>query len=142
MTDITGESTVTLYFSLGLENGDIVDSNFGKDPATFVMGDGSLLPGFEEKLLGLKPKDKETLLIPAAEAFGEHNMQNVRRYKRNDFDKDMELTKGLIVSFADKGGSELPGVIQGADEKEVIVDFNHPLAGRDITFTVEIVDVQ
>ncbi|MCY4043492.1 MAG: FKBP-type peptidyl-prolyl cis-trans isomerase [Cellvibrionales bacterium] len=141
MTEITNASTVTLYFSLALENGDIVDSNFGKDSATFVMGDGSLLPSFEEKLLGLKPQDKKTLVIPAAEAFGEHNMQNVRHYKRSDFDKDMELTKGLIVFFADKGGAELPGVIQGADEKEVVVDFNHPLAGRDITFTVEIVDV-
>lgn len=142
MTNISTESTVTLYFSLALENGDIVDSNFGKDPATFVMGDGSLLPGFEEKLLGLKASDHKTLVVSAADAFGEHNMQNVRHYKRSDFDKDMELTKGLIVSFADKGGAELPGVIQGADEKQVVVDFNHPLAGRDITFTVEIVDVQ
>ncbi len=141
MNEINAASTVTLFFSLALDNGDLIESNFGKEPAAFSMGDGSLLPGFEEKLIGLKAGDIKTIVIPSKEAFSEHNPQNVRTYKRSDFDKDMELTHGLIVSFADAGGGELPGVIQGADDEQVVVDFNHPLAGRDITFTVEIIDV-
>lgn len=142
MNEITPESTVTLFFSLALENGDLVDSNFGKDPAIFKMGDGSLLAGFEAVLVGLTAGTKESFVIPATDGFGEHNQQNVQTFKRSNFDKDADLTKGMIMSFADKAGNELPGVIQGADDKQVVVDFNHPLAGRDITFTVEIIDVQ
>lgn len=142
MNEITPESSVTLFFSLALENGDLVDSNFGKDPAIFKMGDGSLLTGFEAVLVGLTAGTKESFVIPATDGFGEHNQQNVQTFKRSNFDKDADLTKGMIMSFADKAGNELPGVIQGADDKQVVVDFNHPLAGRDITFTVEIIDVQ
>ncbi len=142
MNEITPESTVTLFFSLALENGDLVDSNFGKDPAIFKMGDGSLLAGFEAVLVGLPAGTKESFVIPASDGFGEHNQQNVQTFKRSNFERDADLTKGMIMSFADKAGNELPGVIQGADDKQVVVDFNHPLAGRDITFTVEILDVQ
>lgn len=137
---IDENSTVTLHFSLALQDGQLVDSTFDKKPATFVMGDGSLLPGFEKCLLGLVAGDREKFVVPQSGAFGAHNPNNVQTFPRGNF-SDTELSQGLIVSFADAGGNELPGVVQSWDDKEVVVDFNHPLAGRDLVFTVEIINV-
>lgn len=134
-------STVTLHFALKFDNGDIVDSNFEKDPATFNVGDGSLLPGFERVLFGLKDGDKRTFEILPEQGFGTPNKQNVQVMPRSQFD-DMELDQGVLVIFKDAAGGEMPGVVKAFDDKQVTVDFNHPLAGKVITFDVEIIKVQ
>lgn len=139
---INNSSKVTLHFSLALDNGDLVDSTFDKAPATFVMGDGSLLPGFEEQLLGLFPSDKKTAVIEPAKAFGARNPENIQQFKRKDFADDAQMKPGTMFSFADAAGNELPGVLDRLEGDKVFIDFNHPLAGRNITFTVEIIDVQ
>lgn len=138
---IDQNTKVTLNFSLTLENGDVVDSNFDKAPVSFVIGDGSLLPGFEKNLMGLKPGDKQQFLIPPEDGFGQPNPNNVQRVARKSFDKGFELAEGLVVSFADAAGGELPGIIRDFDDETVSVDFNHPLSGRTITFDVSIVEV-
>lgn len=134
-------STVTLHFALKLESGDVVDSNFEKEPATFTVGDGSLLPGFERTLFGLKDGDKRSFQILPEHAFGTPNEQNVQVMSRSQFDS-MELDYGVLVIFKDAAGGEMPGVVKAFNDQQVTVDFNHPLAGKDITFDVEIVKVQ
>lgn len=134
-------STVTLHFALKFDNGEVVDSNFDKDPATFKVGDGSLLPGFERVLFGLKAGDKRSFEIPPEQGFGTPNEQNLQVMPRNQFDS-MDLDYGVLVIFKDAAGGEMPGVIKEFDEQEVTVDFNHPLAGKVITFEVDIVTVQ
>jgi len=137
-----GQNTeVTLHFALRLENGDTVDSTFDKSPATFKVGDGSLLPGFEAALFGFKAGDKRTLEILPENAFGQPNPQNVQVIPRSQF-KDMELSEGLLVIFNDAANTELPGVGKVFDDEQVTIDFNHPLAGKTLTFEVEIKDVK
>lgn len=138
---ISDKSQVTLHFSLALADGSIVDSTFDKDAATFVMGDGSLLPGFENVLLGLKTGDKEDFIISPEQGFGMVNANNVQRFKTSQFADDMELKPGLMISFADASRGELPGVVQEVKGDIVMVDFNHPLAGKDIHFRVDIIAV-
>ncbi|BCE03063.1 FKBP-type peptidyl-prolyl cis-trans isomerase [Marinicellulosiphila megalodicopiae] len=138
---INEASEVSLNFELQLQDGQIIDSNFDKAPATFKMGDGSLMSGFEEALIGLKAGDESSTVIPSEKAFGMPNPQNIQNMKREDFAKDIELEKGLIISFADANNSELPGVIKSWDEKWVEVDFNHPLAGKEIVFKVKVAEV-
>ncbi|MGK0442367.1 MAG: FKBP-type peptidyl-prolyl cis-trans isomerase SlpA [Pseudohongiellaceae bacterium] len=140
-TQIAPDSKVTLHFELKFENGDIIDSNFDKEAATFAMGDGSLLPGFEKKLFGLTAAEKATFTVMPEDGFGQPNPNNIQSFKRDTFADDMELYEGLVVSFADASQSELPGVIKSVDEEVVIVDFNHPLAGEKIIFDVEIIAV-
>ena len=135
------DSQVTLHFSLSLENGEPVDSTFGKQPATFKIGDGSLLPGFEQQLFGLKAGDKRSFQIAPEQGFGQHNPQNVQVMPRSQFE-GMELSEGLLVIFNDAAKTELPGVVKSFDDRQVTVDFNHPLAGKALTFDVEIFDVQ
>ena len=140
LTSIGQGAEITFNFSLALEDGYIIDSNFESSPARFLLGDGSLLPGFEEVLEGLVAGSEAQFLVPPEKAFGQHNPQNVQLIKRSLFDQD-ELQPGLVISFQN-GDGELPGVVQSLTEEEVMVDFNHPLAGKSIVFTVKIIDVQ
>ena len=134
-------SKVTLHFALKFDNGDVVDSNFEKDPATFTIGDGSLLPGFERVLFGLKDGDQRSFEILPEQGFGTPNEQNVQVMPRSQFD-NMELDYGVLVIFKDAAGGEMPGVVKAFNEQQVTVDFNHPLAGKVITFDVAIITVQ
>ncbi|MDG1813178.1 MAG: peptidylprolyl isomerase [Porticoccaceae bacterium] len=136
---IDSGTTVTLHFSLTLENGHIVDSNFEAAPATFTVGDGNLLPGFESPLMGLVDGDEREFSILPENAFGQHNPQNVQAVERDNFE-DGELELGTMFSFQN-GDGELPGVVVEVQENEVMVDFNHPLAGQIILFTVKIISV-
>ncbi len=138
---IAGDTTVTLHFSLKFEDGSVIDSTFDREPATFAIGDGSLLDGFERKLYGLTAGQKNSFVISPEDGFGQSNPSNVQRFSRGDFSADLELTEGLVISFADASQSELPGVVQSVEGERVMIDFNHPLSGRTILFDVEIISV-
>lgn len=133
---------VTLHFALTFEDGQVVDSTFDNDPATFVIGDGSMLDGFEKKLYGMKKAEQGRFTIAPEDAFGQSNPNNIQRFGRKDFAEDMELQEGIVISFADASQAELPGVVKSLEGDEVIVDFNHPLAGRHIVFDVDIIAVE
>ena len=135
------DKEVTLHFALGLETGELVASTFDKKPATFKVGDGNLLPGFEQQLYGLKAGDKRTLQIAPEQGFGQPTPQNVQLMPRAQF-QDMELSEGLLVIFNDAANTELPGVVKAFDEAQVTIDFNHPLAGKTLNFDVEIIEVR
>ncbi|SDS69072.1 FKBP-type peptidyl-prolyl cis-trans isomerase SlpA [Halopseudomonas litoralis] len=144
MTDIlriNHDTEVTLHFTLKLPSGDVVDSTLGKSPATFKVGDGSLLPGFESSLFGLKAGDQRTFEIEPEKGFGPGSPQNIQTVPRDQFN-EMELEPGLLVIFKDAAGGEMPGVVKTIHDTVVDVDFNHPLAGKIITFEVEIIEVK
>lgn len=135
------DTRVTLHFALKLEDGSDVDTTFGKDPASLNVGDGNLPENFEQYIHGMTTGQRETFQVPPENAFGQHNPSNVQTFKRSDFSADMVLEPGVMISFADKMQGELPGVVDHVDGDQVTVDFNHPLAGRTLTFEVEIVRV-
>ncbi|MDO9617659.1 MAG: FKBP-type peptidyl-prolyl cis-trans isomerase [Pseudomonas sp.] len=143
MTDVRigPDREVTLHFALKLDSGDLVDSTFDKKPATFKVGDGSLLPGFEQAIYGLKAGDKRSLSISPEQGFGQGNPQNIQVMPRSQF-QDMELSEGLLVIFNDAANAELPGVVKAFDDSQVTIDFNHPLAGKALSFDVEIIEVK
>ncbi len=138
---IGSNSQVTLHFAIKLDSGEVVDSTFDKTPPRFKVGDGSLLPGFERALFGLKAGDKRALRIEPEQGFGQPNPHNVQLMPRSNFE-NMELSEGLLIIFSDAANAELPGVVKAFNSSEVTIDFNHPLAGKSLTFDVEIIDVQ
>lgn len=133
---------ITLHFALQLDNGEMVDSNFERAPATFTVGDGNLLPGFEKALFGMLEGEHKTLVIKPEDGFGQRNPNNIQEIARSQFSPDLELSEGLMLSFADAQKTELPGVVQRYDDEVVVVDFNHPLAGRNILFEVAIIKIE
>lgn len=150
MTDSTRSETanhvigegmeITLHFTLKLEDGTVVDSTKDKAPATFEFGDGNLPPGFEHPLKGLSPGAHKCFSIAPEHGFGQHNEHNIQFLKREDFGEEVP-EPGMVMSFADKAGTELPGVVKQIDGERVEVDFNHPLAGHTLTFEVEVITV-
>jgi FKBP-type peptidyl-prolyl cis-trans isomerase SlpA len=139
---IIENSEVILHFDLKLEDGSAADSTrVNNKPAKMVMGDGSLTPNFEKCLLGLKKGEKASFTLPANDAFGMPNPDNIYHVDRTKFDASMELQEGMIMGFAQPDGSELPGIIRSVEGLSVTVDFNHPLAGQTVIFDVEIIDV-
>jgi len=137
-------SRVTLHFSLLLSSGEEIDTTRRGKPAVFEFGDGNLLPGFEEALLGMVPGDDSQLTIGAKDAFGLRNPANVRVMPKtgfSDLEAGGEFEEGLILSFKAPDG-ELPGVIVEVFDESLKIDFNHPLSGEDIVFDVSIINVE
>ncbi len=135
-------SEVTMHFTLSLVDGTIADSTHEGEPLRFVMGDGSLIEGLELVLYGLKKGDRQCLSIEPRDAFGFPDEENIHTMPRSEFPPDMELEAGLIIGFTTPSGEEVPGAIKEIKGDDVVVDFNHPLAGHEIIFDVEIIEVK
>jgi len=146
-SDVTDEvaiyhgSEVVMHFTISLEDGTVAETTEGEDPLRFVMGDETLAEGLELALFGLKAGDKQSLKIGPETAYGYPDPENVQAMDRADFPAEMQLEQGLIVSFALPDGEEYPGMITEVGSKQVTVDFNHPLAGHEILFDVDILEV-
>ena len=134
---------VTLQFSLALKDGTIVD--YASDPAAeFQIGTGELVDFLESRLLGLRTGDTRHFEIAAEEtalanAFPGETQQ---RLPRTDFPPDLELAPGQVIGFTAPNGQEIPGWVVSLSDVEVVVDFGHPLIGRDLVFDVEILRVE
>ena len=132
---------VSLHFTVSLGSGEVLDSTRERErPPTFVFGDGSLLPGFERAIEGLQAGDQGRFTIAAADGFGLWQEDNVQHFPRHQFGEQL-LEPGMVMNFADASGAELPGVIKDLPDGVVVVDFNHPLSGRDLVFEVDILRV-
>lgn len=134
-------SRVTLAFRLLLEDGTLVDEASVDEPLQFEVGDGTLVAGLESLLVALEPGIEERFLVAPEQAFGYRDRDNVHDIERADFPVGMALEPGTVIAFAAPSGEEVPGMVLSADERSVRVDFNHPLAGRALTFEVNILAV-
>lgn len=139
-TRIEEGSKVQLHFSVAIENGVEIDNTRSRDePVSLVIGDGNLLPGFEKALFGLRAGDRRTVSLPPGDAFGEWNPENVQRFDTVKFEQRPEV--GHMIEFEDKAKASLFGVVMSVEDDITEIDFNHPLAGKNITFAVEIFKV-
>jgi FKBP-type peptidyl-prolyl cis-trans isomerase SlpA len=139
---ITIGSRVTMHFALTLEDGMVAESSYDEDPVTFVVGDGTLDRGLELALIGLRPGARQTLTLMPGQAFGTRDEAAVQWLQRDQFPADMELEEGHIIGFTGADDEELAGSILEIQDQRVKVDFNHPLAGRQIDFEVSIIEVE
>ena len=136
-------SRVELHFEVSLPNQTVIDSTFGRDtPVSLTIGDESLLAGFEQVLINLKAGDVRTAHLPPEQAFGLWNEDNVQSFPRSKFSlSEPNPVVGMMMEFADKGQNTLAGVVCAVDDEVVKVDFNHPLAGQEVLFKVQIFKV-
>lgn len=142
MSEMIGpQSEVTMHFTLALENGTAVETTEDDEPMTFTMGDGSMINGLEMALIGLAAGDEQTLTIPAVNGFGFPDPEAVHPMPLSDFAPDLQPVEGHVMSFTLPNGEEIPGTILEITENSAIVDLNHPLAGKDVVFSVKILQV-
>ncbi|MGR6501318.1 FKBP-type peptidyl-prolyl cis-trans isomerase [Shewanella sp. Koi 1] len=139
---MTVTRSLLCHMNIVLEDGSTADGTkaSGK-PARLNIGDGTLSPAFEAQLVSLNEGDKHNFTLEAVDAFGESNPDAIHYMDRTRFPADMELEVGVIVSFAGPGGSEIPGIVREVAGDSITVDLNHPLAGRKVTFELDVVKV-
>jgi FKBP-type peptidyl-prolyl cis-trans isomerase SlpA len=132
---------VSLHFSISQADGIEVLSTFGEEPFSFTLGDGSLAEGLEKMLLGLSKGTEETFILSGAEIYGEPDDDNLQSVPLEHFSSDIELAEGQVIGFTTTDGEELAGQVVALDEKQALIDFNHPLSRQLIAFRVEILDI-
>jgi FKBP-type peptidyl-prolyl cis-trans isomerase SlpA len=135
-------SGVTMHFSLRLADGMLVESSFDDEPVSFVLGDGTLDRGLELALLGLAAGDRQTLTLMPGQAYGMRDEAALQWVQKSMFPEGMLLEPGQIVGFSGEDGEDVAGAIIEIGDDDVQVDFNHPLAGREIEFEVHILAVE
>ncbi len=146
---ITNNKVVSLHYRLKKTNkdGEIVEETFGTEPLVFLYGTGSMIPKFEAELAGKNAGDKAEFGIPAAEAYGLREDNALVTLPTDTFKVDgaidMEMLKvGNVLPMQDNEGNRMDGTIIDVTDTEVKMDFNHPLAGEDLYFEVEITEVR
>ena len=132
---------VRMHFALSLTDGTVAYSSFNEEPLEFEWGDGTLRPGLELAVLGLKAGDLQTLSLLPEEAYGLHDAALVHDMPRGDCPDLVEPEVGQLIAFESPTGEETAGAILAVDADSVRVDFNHPLAGREVVFRVKILSV-
>lgn len=139
---IGSNSSVIFHFDIKLSDGSAAESTrVHNKPAKLQMGDGSISPAFEAQLTGLKAGDSKTFTLEPQDAYGMPNPDNIYYVDRSKFSPDAPAKAGMIIGFTMPDGSEMPGLVRDVAGESVTIDFNHPLAGQTLTFSVEIVKV-
>jgi FKBP-type peptidyl-prolyl cis-trans isomerase SlyD len=119
----------------------VVDTNKGSKPLEFIMGTGQIIPGLEKGLTGMKQGESGDILVPASEAYGEYNEEAVQTLPREQFE-GIELKEGMTLYGQGQNGETIQVTVKSFNDNEVVVDFNHPLAGKDLMFTVTVDSVR
>lgn len=140
MTEAKSGDTVRINYTGKLTDGTQFDSSEGREPLEFTLGSGQIISGLDREVEGMKVGDKQTVTVPAAEAYGDHDAQKVQTVPRSAIPANIELQPGTQLQAQTPQGPVVLVVVE-ADDSEVTVDANHPLAGRDLVFEIELVDI-
>lgn len=141
MPQVRQGDTVQVHYTGTLDDGTQFDSSQGGDPLTFTLGGGGIIPGFEQAVSGMEAGETKSVIIPAEQAYGPRRDELVQELPRDAIPDDIELSRGLVLHAEGPGGETLVFTVAAFDDETVTVDGNHPLAGRDLTFALELVAV-
>lgn len=136
----TGD-TVQVHYTGTLDDGTQFDSSRGREPLEVKLGTGQVIAGFDEALIGMSVGDSKTVTIPADQAYGLHRSEMVHAVPRTAIPEEIELVPGLGLSARGPEGQTLSFVVVAFDDAQVTLDGNHPLAGQDLTFALELVSI-
>lgn len=138
---VTDDVVVSLDYTLTVD-GQIEDSTEGDEPLQFLQGHQNIIPGLERELAGMKIGQSKTVTVPATEAYGEIDPDNIVDVPRSEFPQEIPLETGIELEVKNADGEVLTATIAEVDAESVKLDFNHPLAGKELTFTVTVIDLR
>ena len=141
MTQAKKGDFVKVHYTGKLEDGTIFDSSRGKDPLGFTLGEGKLIPAFEAAVVGMNPGDSTTTTIPAEQAYGPHREEAVIEVERQHLPEDIDPQVGQKLQMQQEGGQPIVVAVTAVTDKTVTLDANHDLAGKDLTFDIELVEI-
>lgn len=141
MTQAKAGNTVQIHYTGTLQDGSVFDSSDGRDPLEFQLGSGQIIPGLDSAIDGMAAGEQKTVTIPAAEAYGDYQDEARQTIPRDQIPADIPLDVGTMLQMQTPDGNAVPVQVAEVTEEAVTLDANHPLAGKDLTFAVEIVSV-
>ncbi len=141
LEEVNLQSLVLMHYSIALTTGDMIESSFDDEPIEITMGKNHLTEGMELAIFGLKPGDTQTLTLTPEQCFGVRDEDNIHIMPLSDFPEGMKPDVGFTYAFGTDEDEDITGTIRRIQGDEVEVDFNHPLAGQSLVFTVEIIDI-
>lgn len=133
--------TVQTHYTGRLDNGTVFDSSAGREPLQFTIGNGQIIPGFEQAVIGMNPGDSKTVTIPADQAYGPYRDDMIIVAKRADIPADINPNVGDKLEMHQPNGAVFLVIVTDISDTSVTLDANHPLAGKDLTFDLELVGI-
>lgn len=137
---ISNNQVVSMEYEVKVE-GNVVDSNVNQEPLEFTFGSGQIIPGLESRIAELAAGESASIVVPASEAYGEYNEEAMQKIPKEQFE-GIELSIGLPLQGQGPDGKPVQVVVKDILDDEVLIDFNHPLAGKELNFDVNILSVQ
>lgn len=141
MTEVKPGDTVHIHYTGTLADGEVFDSSDGREPLKFEVGSGQIIPGLDQALPGMSVGDKKTVEVPADQAYGPVDPNAMQQVPREGIPDDIPLDPGTQLQVQSPQGQVLPVTVVEVTESHVVLDANHPLAGRDLTFAIELVEI-
>ena len=134
-------SYVKIQFTITLDDGRVVGIPEEKTQLNFKIGDGKILQALESQVVGMKEKEIKEIKVSPEDGYGQYNKDLVLRVERKSFPHDLNLAVGRTVQYQNRDGERVNFVVNALDEKSVTIDGNHPLAGLNLTYAVELLEV-
>lgn len=143
MSQVKQNDTVKVHYTGKLADGQVFDSSVERgEPIEFTLGQGQLIPGFEKGLIDMKLNEKKTVNIPKEEAYGEPREELVQEVEKSQLPEDIKPEVGMGLVSKSPDGREMNLVVKDVKEETIVVDGNHPLAGKDLVFDLEVVEIK
>ncbi|HEY9203910.1 MAG TPA: peptidylprolyl isomerase [Sulfurimonas sp.] len=137
---ISNNQVVSMEYEVKVE-GNVVDSNVNQEPLEFTFGSGQIIPGLESRIASLSEGESASIVVPASEAYGEYNEEAMQKIPKEQFE-GIELSIGLPLQGQGPDGNPIQVVVKDILDDEVLIDFNHPLAGKELNFNINILSVK
>jgi FKBP-type peptidyl-prolyl cis-trans isomerase SlyD len=138
---VRDDMVVSLDYTLTVD-GEVVDSSRNSDPIQFIQGQGQLIPGLERQLYGMEVGDSKHVVVSASEGYGEQDPGAYADIPRGEFPPQIPLEQGVELQLTNQDGEEMQAFIEEVGDDSVRLNFNHPLAGKELHFSVEVVDLR
>ena len=142
MSKVKADDLVRVHYTGKLSDGQVFDSSVDREPLEVKLGEGSLIPGFEKGLIDMQPSEKKTIVIAKEDAYGEKRKELFQSVKKSDLPEDLKVEVDMALLATNADGSEKQLRVAEVKEDEIVVDANHPLAGQDLTFELELVEIK
>ncbi len=133
--------TVKIHYTGRLDDGTVFDSSVNREPLEFTLSGGQVIPGFDEAVLGMSPGESKTQKIPMDQAYGPHREEMVLEISRQQIPPELEPEVGQQLQVQQENGQTIPVFVTEVTESNVTLDANHPLAGEDLTFDIQLVEI-
>ena len=141
MQQVKSGDKVKVHYHGKLRNGETFDSSEGREPLEFTVGGGQVIKGFDNGVMGMQVGDKRTVEIEVNDAYGEKNEEMIIEFPRTQFPPDMNPEAGMQLMMNNGEGQSFPVLVKEVKEETVLLDANHPLAGEDLVFDIELVEI-